>query len=199
MPYQWHFPRWRHVSMQGIMWLILGGSVGLAALLDGHLVRASIVTLGSPIADAPFSFQLPDDWNTQTQTNPDYNSIEYTATKPDDSDAQRVLKVLHQKITSPIFPAEYVNRLLGRNRQVVWVEGRNVAGRPGVQVRWSSPGQSDDQTDGTNGIVFCLIVPRPSQNAAPDAITVEFERTGPLEKVDQNLFDRVVNSIKFSP
>src|ERR1700677_2816281 len=64
MPRDPYFPRWRHLLMQVVMWLILGGTLALAALLDRHLRLGQIINFSAPITEGPITFSLPDGWKT---------------------------------------------------------------------------------------------------------------------------------------
>jgi hypothetical protein len=66
MARNWQYPRWRRLLMQLAMWVILGGTVGLAALLDRHAEE------GSQVALAPGALQcgeikllLPTRWQIE--------------------------------------------------------------------------------------------------------------------------------------
>ena len=61
MARNWQYPRWRRLLMQSAMWVILGGSVGLAALLDRHQHELSQVPLAAARCGS-VSLQLPAKW-----------------------------------------------------------------------------------------------------------------------------------------
>jgi hypothetical protein len=62
MARNWQYPRWRRLLMQSAMWVILGATVGLAALLDRHQHMETRVTLGSPVQCGGIQLQLPSHW-----------------------------------------------------------------------------------------------------------------------------------------
>jgi hypothetical protein len=62
MARSWQYPRWRRLLMQSAMWVILGGTVGLAALLDRHQHELSQVALAAPLQCSSIRLQLPANW-----------------------------------------------------------------------------------------------------------------------------------------
>src|SRR5687768_7614071 len=64
MARNWQYPRWRRVAMQGVMCLVLAGSVGLAAYV-GHQRRPPVVTLGPAEVHGRLSFGVPVGWDVQ--------------------------------------------------------------------------------------------------------------------------------------
>lgn len=57
----WEYPRWRRVVMQAVMWLILGGTVGLAQLIAYKRNHAPI-ELGAPVRLGQVDVRLPAGW-----------------------------------------------------------------------------------------------------------------------------------------
>jgi hypothetical protein len=58
--------------MQGIMWIVLGATVGLAALVDHNRRQAREVELGEPTRFREgFSLRLPEDWDREDDEAPD--------------------------------------------------------------------------------------------------------------------------------
>jgi hypothetical protein len=70
--------RFRRFMMQGIMWIILGGTVGLAALLDRGRASALRVELGEPSKFDGFSIRLPKGWDRNDALDGDAIRIELT-------------------------------------------------------------------------------------------------------------------------
>jgi hypothetical protein len=93
MARNWQYPRWRRLLMQSSMWLILGGTVGLAALLDRHQHDELRVTLDNPLQCGSIRLQLPAHWMfeftengmvtaTESNTYPPQRSLEVTVAPP---------------------------------------------------------------------------------------------------------------------
>jgi hypothetical protein len=196
MPHQWYFPRWRYVSMQGIMWLILGGTVGLASLLDGHLSRG--VNLADPIVEGPLTFRVPDDWNVVSQTNPGNTRIAYTASKPNDPDAQRNFKIIHEKLSHALFPADVIRGQLGPNGAITRLANKKIDGHAALLVYWSGVQGDDVDADIVQGVACCAIVPSGGAGQS-DSVTIVFARVGALEHSDLVLVQQVLEAIKITP
>jgi len=93
MARNWQYPRWRRLLMQSSMWLILGGTVGLAALLDRHQHAELRVTLDHPIQVGSIRLLLPAHWMleftdagmltaTDTTTYPPQRTLDVTVAPP---------------------------------------------------------------------------------------------------------------------
>src|SRR5688572_22818923 len=63
MAKSWQYPRWRRYAMQAAMWVILGVTVGMAALVNHSRRQALRVELGPPITSGPFTVRLPAKWS----------------------------------------------------------------------------------------------------------------------------------------
>jgi hypothetical protein len=190
MPHHWHFPRWRHFTMQAIMWVLLGASVGLAALANHHLRDAHYISLSNPIVDDAFTFRLPEGWKTDSART-GANSI-YLATESDESDAQRIITINHLRIGAGISPLELIRRQLGPGVQMQQVNSVSLDGHPAQYVRWAAVRLVDNQPVETEGVNCCLILP------SHDAFTFQFERTGPIDISDSRLVHQVLDSVKIS-
>jgi hypothetical protein len=66
MARNWQYPRWRRLLMQSAMWVILGGTVGLAALLDRHQQQQTQILLAAPLQCGDIRLQLPAGWETES-------------------------------------------------------------------------------------------------------------------------------------
>jgi hypothetical protein len=108
MPLAWYFPRWRQLLVQMVMWIALGATVVLAAILDRHLRLGQIVELSAPITDGPLSFSLPAGWKSWTRQAEGDGSA-HVAT---DSVAgvTRTLIISRRRVPHPIPPAEFILR-----------------------------------------------------------------------------------------
>jgi hypothetical protein len=62
MARNWQYPRWRRLLMQSAMWVILGGTVGLAALLDRHQRQETRINLTPPMQVGNVVLRLPANW-----------------------------------------------------------------------------------------------------------------------------------------
>src|SRR5688572_29586169 len=63
MPKSWQYPRWRRVAMQAVMWVILGATVALAALVSHEVRRSRLVQLADErTLDDNLAVRLPKGW-----------------------------------------------------------------------------------------------------------------------------------------
>jgi hypothetical protein len=69
MAKSWQYPRWRRYVMQVVMWVILAGTMGLAAAVTHYRSAALRVELGDPRARGGVTVQLPRDWLPQSVTD----------------------------------------------------------------------------------------------------------------------------------
>jgi len=76
--------------MQSAMWLILGATVGLAALVDRHQHQSKMIALGDEVQCGNVRLRLPAGWGLQA-SSAEIGLI--TALGPMDGQSQRVLYV----------------------------------------------------------------------------------------------------------
>jgi hypothetical protein len=62
MARNWQYPRWRRLLMQSAMWVILGATVGLAALLDRQKHIDNRPALAAPLQCGAIRLQVPLHW-----------------------------------------------------------------------------------------------------------------------------------------
>ncbi len=84
--------RVRRFMMQSIMWVVLGATVGAAALVDRAKQRALHFELGEPMQLEGFSIRLPQDWvasdefeatpDTIIRKDPNFGDFLAIATRP---------------------------------------------------------------------------------------------------------------------
>jgi hypothetical protein len=60
----------RVVVLQGVMWVILGASLGLAAFIDHRMTAALDVTVGEPRRFGPLVVRLPKGWELEGEAGP---------------------------------------------------------------------------------------------------------------------------------
>ena len=64
MAKSWQYPRSRRILMQAAMWLIFGGTIALAALVNRHETEARRVDLTDPQTFGNLELSLPRGWQT---------------------------------------------------------------------------------------------------------------------------------------
>src|ERR1700677_1420590 len=110
MPRDPYFPRWRHLLMQVVMWVILGGTLALAALLDRHLRIGQIINFSAPITEGPITFSPPDGWKTFSRQG-EGDGVSHIATQTVNG-IDRTLTISLQRIPRLMPPAQYILRAL---------------------------------------------------------------------------------------
>src|SRR5206468_10299959 len=101
----------RRFMMQGIMWIILGATVGLAALVSHHRRTSIDVKLGDAISYRGVTVQLPKGWEI-VKTSDEQSAVVFTATEKtkdedDEENGARVLKIMREPLGSYRSPIEY--------------------------------------------------------------------------------------------
>src|ERR1700728_4567356 len=138
MPRSPYFPRWRNLLMQMAMWLILGATVALAAILDRHLRLGQIIEFAPPVTDGPITFSLPAGWKTWTRQDEGDGSA-YVAT---DSTAgvDRTPTTSSQRIPHLMPPAEYILRALPVSGDLSRDDFKSLSidGWPAQNIRWAA-------------------------------------------------------------
>jgi hypothetical protein len=64
------YTRWRLVLMQVMMWLVLAGAVGLAALVNMQAERRHRVALSEPFPANGLTYRLPEGWRLAPADDP---------------------------------------------------------------------------------------------------------------------------------
>ncbi|HEV2295930.1 MAG TPA: hypothetical protein VGR35_18940 [Tepidisphaeraceae bacterium] len=146
MARSWQYPRWRRCAMQGTLWLLLGATVALAALVNHERRRSMRVELGPPTSHGWLTVRLPSTW--QQSAAPDVGDrVIARAVEPDPQGLGRTVTVTRDRVARPISPLEF---LLTSNSQILGldllhaqhargaedlVEPITVGGHPGVLMR----------------------------------------------------------------
>jgi hypothetical protein len=60
----WDYPRWRRTAMQIALWLIFGGTLGLASLLTHARHQTPLVILGTERIAGTLRLKLPQGWRS---------------------------------------------------------------------------------------------------------------------------------------
>jgi hypothetical protein len=193
MARSWYFPRWRHLLMQIVMWLVLGTSVVLAAMLDHRLRQEQVVNLSATIADGSMSFRFPASWKTWTQRN-EADVDEHVAT---DSAAGivRTLTVSRQRVPHAIAPAEYILRALpfSGTLDAADFKGVQIDGWPGQSIAWAAHRVSlgaVEEFQFTNCSAVVL--------SGDEAVMVRLDKNAPFDAADQRLCRQILDSVHIS-
>jgi hypothetical protein len=190
MPRVWYFPRWRNLLMQAIMWLVLGGAVALASLLDQHLRSAQLLTLSSPIVDGPVSFRFPAGWKSWTR-RPAGDATAHVASDSTDG-VSRVLIVSRQLLPCPMAPAEYILRAssLAGDLNTSEFKGVKIDGWPGQTISYA--GRRISLGSGAElQFTICSAVILPGR----EAIMVRLDKNAQFEPSDERLYRQILDEV----
>src|SRR5690242_6674171 len=61
----WEYPRWKRVLMQAAMWVIFGGTLGLAQFVSHERRVSPQADLGPPQVWGRLIIQLPEGWHPE--------------------------------------------------------------------------------------------------------------------------------------
>ena len=189
----WYFPRWRHLLMQMVMWLVLGASMILAAMLDHRLRQQQIIDFSPTVTDDSLSFRIPSTWKTWTRRN-EADVTEHVAT---DSVAGvvRTLSISRQRVPHAIAPAEYILRafpVLG-SLDAANFKGVEIDHWPGLGIFWEARRASLDAGEEFQ-FTNCSAIVLPGDQA----ILVRMDKNAPFDAADERLYRQVLDTIHVS-
>jgi hypothetical protein len=194
MARSWYFPRWRHLLMQMVMWIVLGTSMVLAAMLDHRLRQGQIIDFSPTITDDSLSFRLPATWKTWAQRN-DADVTEHVAT---DSVAGvvRTLTISRQRVPHVIAPAEYILRVLpySRNLDAADYKGVVIDGWPGQSITWAAHRVVSLGAGEEFQFTNCSAIVLPGDQA----IMVRLDKNAPFDAADERLYRQVLETVHVS-
>jgi len=175
--------------MQVFMWVVLGGAVGLAALVDWGLRRAQSVSMSEPILDGPISFRVPANWRLSSYIGPGGISSRQ-AVEP--GGRGRKLTFIRQRVDRLMPPLEYMARTgqFPQNADDADYAPITLGGFPGLCARWTTVRLSADGPAEPITTVCCGAV-LPSRQA----VSIRMETPGTLEKSDWKLIRQVLQSL----
>jgi len=178
--------------MQSAMWLILGGTVGLAALLDRHQHLQMSTTLGPPVQCGDIRLQLPAHWMVE------YSDLGMITARDPGIDPPWGRKT--EVTTAP--PAEHalIDQLLQRDnpgppRAITFGPAGSQAGSLYV---WQANIDQDGQIHPFGRVVATTILPN-----GPE-VTIRLEHLDLNEQAmdfddDINLVRRIAATVQFAP
>jgi hypothetical protein len=189
----WYFPRWRHLMMQVIMWLVLGGTIALAAILDQHLRRAQILSLSNPVVDGPLSFRFPADWKSWTRQA----TGDATAHVATDSIAgiDRTIIISRERVPHAMSPAQYMLRAspLADNLTKDQFKGVTIDGWPGQMVTYA--GRRVSFRSGAElQLTICAAIFLPGDQA----VMIRLEKNAQFDQADEQLYQQILDHVSTS-
>jgi hypothetical protein len=192
----------RRILMQSIMWVILGATVGLAALVS-HVRRSALETrLSAPITYRGVSVQLPAKWSISKSQDPQ-SPVILTATEAsgnddaNDDEGGRVVRIVRDPLTTRSAPLEYARGRLNPGDQIPTREADiTLAGAPGILLSAPRMHVAKSLQD--------MIAPRGADSALCAAtippsgrpLAVELDAPGEVRPEQIDLIQRIAASIK---
>jgi hypothetical protein len=188
-----YFPRWRSLLMQMVMWVVLGGTVVLAALLDQHLRRAQILSLSDPIVDGPLTFRFPATWKSWTrEANGDATA--HVATDSDNG-VSRTLIISRQRLPHFMSPAEYMLRASPLSGTITpdAFRGLMIDGWPGQSLRYAGRLVSfSSGTDQQYTVSSAIILPM------GQTIMIRLDKNTQFDQADEQLYKQILDQVTTS-
>ena len=192
--------------MQGIMWIVLGATVGLAALVSHHRRTSIDVKLGDAISHRGVTVQLPKGWEI-VKTADKQSAVVVTATeKKNDDDEEggaRVLKITREPLGSYRSPIEYALSQLhpggGASKIIQGQDYFPIDNSPGevlYQVRDLAPTSLRDARQGGRRRVktICAATVAPSGRG----IAIAMDADGDIDASDMELIKRIAATVKLA-
>jgi hypothetical protein len=179
--------RTQRIAMQGVLWLVFGAAVGIAAMTDKALVTSQTVTLGAPILAGPVTYRLPENWPVSTAS--DSGATIHRAVDPNEEDGRNITVFL-DRVDHLMAPLIYLQRTdqLPQSSGSVVLQPLQLKGFPAQTVRWVT------QADGGTKSVICCCVMLPSLQA----LTIRLERGDVFQEDDQELLEQILTSVTIS-
>jgi hypothetical protein len=179
--------------MQMVMWLVLGASMVLAAMLDHRLRQQQIIDFSPTITDDSLSFRIPSTWKTWTQRN-EANVTEHVAT---DSVAGvvRTLSISRQRVPRTMAPAEYILRAIpvSGSLDAANFRGVEIDHWPGLGIHWEAHRASLDAGEEFQ-FTNCSAIVLPGDQA----IMVRLDKNAPFDAADERLYRQVLDTVHVS-
>jgi hypothetical protein len=176
--------------MQLVMWIALGGTVVLAALLDQHLRRAQILSLSDPIFDGPLTFRFPATWKNWTR-QAGGDATAHVATDSDNG-VSRTLIISRQRVPHFMSPAQYMLRASPLTGTITpdAFKGVTIDGWPGESITYAGRLVSfSSGTDRQYSVCSAIVLPM------GQAIMVRLDKNAQFEQADKQLYKQILDQI----
>jgi len=198
MPKAGEYTASRRIAMQGVMWLVLAGAVGLASLVDRSInPGAANVALGPVQMYGSVHFRMPAAWDVSPNPNnfdplargvaeePEANATQFAPRK-------LIIYCVHLRRLSSA--ADYFEN--GGMRSAIFgnvdVRARDASldGNRAVEIDVGFQVQTDTGLAIESDMVISSVFPNRM------AVTVQLQKPGLLNAGDRALFDQVVKGIR---
>ena len=191
------YTRTRYAAMQGVMWLVLAGAVGLASLVDRSINPAARnPSLGAEQSALGVLYRLPTGWSIYIDPVhvPGATAI---AIEPEDRATQyspRNIIVYCRQIRQIVPPADYLQNVglldtIFRNEDVEAADA-TMDGNRAIEIDAPVRVPTDAGIAIESDIVICSVFTNHI------AVAVQLRRPGYLNAADRALFEKVVRAIR---
>jgi hypothetical protein len=189
---RWEYTSWRPIAMQIVMWLLLAGTVGLAALVNQYVQRQPRVTLSEPIAGDGLILRLPRGWQLVDEPDP---RIIVRLREPVSPENARLLTLYYEPTTldspdtylveSGLLPRVYLGtRHLGRE-----VHEIEMAGHEAILIAGSRRVRSLGNAV-LNDVIASVVLPD------GEALTFLLQGTGTYASTDVELVRQLAEALQ---
>jgi len=180
----WEYPRWRRVLMQVVMWVILGGTLGLAQLVVRQRQQAPIF-LQLPVQVGPLWVSLPLGWTAILADAPATGELQAV-----DADQTQELIIRVQRIAAGQEPGSDANQP-GAGTQPIYFKGLN---RKGVMAGIAEKVQTPDGIVGTEDILVAF-----TDLPSGYAVEIQFRHgSGKMGAADRRLIQAVADAMTWA-
>ena len=190
----WQYTRSRRLLMQGVMWLVLGGTVAVAALVSRIKARSS--ELGPPETQGAVEVLLPKGWERDLTTL-SRTKWELTAREPvgrhEEPGSGRVIKVTQEMKSPGLTPEDQLMAVLqaGGGRPASQIKRTTLGGKPAVRIRARVPVGEDDEDNGY--IIYVCTVLRSGL-----AVTLQYQGPGLPGSDDEKLLTQIAQTMRIA-
>jgi len=115
MPKNSQYGRWRRTALQVVLWLIFGGTLGLAGFVSHRRTSPLGVTLGEPVSFGALKVRLPQGWQREDPADSKLDTQPDAQPKPRPDAARQTLVVKERDEE-------------GRQRRELWITQERQTG-----------------------------------------------------------------------
>jgi hypothetical protein len=185
MARSWQYSRYRRAIMQGVMWVVLGATVGLASLqARQHLSPAHLSAPMRFYDQDPWRIPVPDSW---VPTESGGHHVDFR----EPVSPYRELRVMFDSVDPSVTPAVFLAAKL-QLKELPIAKLIPMCGQQGIQVPIGMVMPGAAHQVGAN-IYSATVLPN------GDAIIIRLTIPGPLTPQDMSLADAIATGIMHEP
>lgn len=189
--------------MQAVMWLILGATVAVAAMITVHRQNRFEVKLTRTINSRKLTVMLPGGWRITNGSDP-LSATLITASEPggDEEEGPRTVRIIREPLPERFTPLQYLEMRLLSDTKGLKLDGDaqsvSIAGSAGLLQSAVVPHQIRSVQDLIKGaqpdkLIVAAVVP-----ASGRGVAIVLQGEGMPESADVNLVRRIAQSIQLA-